>query len=120
MITRNNINEIYRKYKNRPASTDDLDIALLFDETALHHDIMIEPDDNTISFGSIDANSPFHTLPLDRINAILGFDEWVALVMPSSILFLNKKSPKVAIDIKPAKQSFGDRMSKLFGMPVAC
>lgn len=120
MITRDNINEIYRKYKNTPESIDELNIATLFDETALHHDIMISPEDNTISFGSIESNSPFHTLALDRINAILGFDEWVAIVMHSSILFLNRKSPKVAIDLKVEKPSLSQRISDMFRSSVAC
>ncbi|MCH5219986.1 MAG: hypothetical protein J1F20_05385 [Muribaculaceae bacterium] len=120
MITRDNINEIYRKYKNTPESIDELDLATLFDETAIHHDIMIDPEDNTITFGSIDPKSPFHTLPLDRINAILGFEEWVAVVMHSSILFLNRKNSKVVIDIKPVHQSFGDRISRMFRSPIAC
>ena len=120
MITRQNINEIYRKYKKQPASVDELNISTLFDETAIHHDIMIDPEDNTLTIGSIDAASPFHTIPLDRINAILGFDEWVAIVMHSSIIFLNRKSPKVAIDIKPVRAGLGDRLSDLFRSSLAC
>lgn len=120
MITRENINEIYRKYKKTPASVDELNIATLFDETAIHHDIMIDPENNTISFGSIDTASPFHTLPLDRINAILGFDEWVAIVTGSSIVFLNRKSPKVVVDIKPIEATFSQKLSKIFRAPVAC
>lgn len=120
MITRDNIKEIYRKYNNAPASIDELDMATLFDETAINHDVMVDLDDNTLTIGSIDAKSPFHTLSLERINAILGFDEWVAIVMPASIIFLNRKSNKVAIDIKPIQPSLGERFSKIFRAPVAC
>lgn len=120
MITRENINEIYRKYKTTPESVDELNIAALFDDTAIHHDIMIDPEDNTITFGSIDPKSPFHTLALNRINAIVEFEEWIAVVMHSSILFLNRKNSKVVIDIKPVSQSLGDRISKLFKAPIAC
>ena len=120
MITSKNIEEIYRKYKKAPASVDELDFATLFDETALHHDIMIDPETNTITFGSIDEKSPFHTLPLNRINAILGFDEWVAVVMHSSIIFLNRKNDKVYIDIRPIRKSFGERITDMFHTPIAC
>lgn len=120
MITGKNIEEIYRKYKNTPASIDELDIAALFDQTAIHHDIMIDPEDNTISFGSIDENSPFHTLPLNKINAILGFDEWVAVVMHSSIIFLNRKNSKVYIDIRPVRQNLVEKIGKIFRAPIAC
>lgn len=120
MITRENIKEIYRKYKNAPSSIDELDIATLFDETAIHHDIMIDPEENTLTIGSIDTKSLFHTLPLDRIYAILGFEEWVAIVMHSSIIFLNRNNSKVAIDIKEIRPTMGERISKIFRAPVAC
>lgn len=120
MITRENIKEIYRKYKNTPESVDDLNFSALFDETAIHHDIMIDPVENTITFGSIDKNSPFHTLPLNRINAILGFDEWVAVVMHSAILFLNRKNQKVVVDIKMTQPSIGERLTQMFRSPIAC
>lgn len=120
MITAKNIEEIYRKFKKAPDSIDELNIAALFDETAIHHDIMIDPEDNTITFGSIDEKSPFHTLPLNKVNAILGFDEWVAVVMPSSIIFLNRKSDKVYIDIRPIRESFAQRVSNVFRTSMAC
>lgn len=120
MITRENINEIYRKYKKAPASVDDLNIAALFDQTAINHDIMIDPEEGTITFGSIDPASPFHTLPMDRINAILAFDEWVAVVMHSSIVFLNRRNSKVVIDIKPVTRTLGDRLSDIFKSSMAC
>lgn len=120
MITRDNIKEIYRKYKKTPESIDELNIATLFDETAINHDIMIDPEDNTVTFGSIDAKSPFHTLPLDRVNAILGFDEWVAVVLPAAIVFLNRKSPRVVVDIKKEQPTAMDRITRLFRSPVAC
>lgn len=120
MITRDNIKEIYRKYNKAPKSIDELDIATLFDETAIHHDILIDPEDNTMSFGSIDPKSPFHTLPLDRVNAILGFDEWIAVVMPASIVFLNRNSNKVMVDIKTEQPGIMDRLSRMFNSSIAC
>lgn len=120
MITRENINEIYRKYKKAPKSVDELNIATLFDETALHHDIMIDPEENSLTIGSLDAKSPFHTLPLDRINAILGLDEWVAIVLPTSIVFLNRRGPKVTIDVKPVRQTMSNRLTSLFRTSIAC
>lgn len=120
MITRENINEIYRKYKKTPASVDELNIATLFDDTAIYHDIMIDPEENTVTFGSIEPNSPFHTLSLSKINAILAFEEWVAVVMHSSIIFLNRKSPKVVVDIKPMSQTLGDKISNFFRTSIAC
>lgn len=120
MLTRDNINEIYRKYKKAPASIDELDLATLFDETAINHDILVDPDENTITFGSIETTSPFHTLGLSRINAILGFEEWIAIVLPAAIVFLNRTSPKVAIDIKSSTTGLAKRITRLFGASIAC
>jgi len=120
MLTRDNINEIYRKYSKAPASIDDLDIATLFDETAIHHDILIDPEGNTMTFGSIEPESPFHILCLDRINAILGFEEWVAVVLPAAIVFLNRTSPKVTIDIKNSTSGLAKRITRIFGSSIAC
>lgn len=63
MLTRENISEIYRKFRKAPAGIDQLDIAVLFDETAIHHDILIDPETNTLTIGSIEPMSPFHSLP---------------------------------------------------------
>ena len=120
MITRENINEIYRKFRKAPASVDDLNIAALFDETAIHHDIMIDPEENTITFGSVEEGSPFKTIDLKRVHAILAFDEWVAIVMHSSILFLNRQSPRTAIDIKPVERTLTERIGSLFRTSMAC
>lgn len=120
MISRENIKEIYRKYKNAPKSIDELDIATLFDETAIHHDILVDPEENILTIGSIDPKSLFHTLPLDRINAIIGFEEWVAIVLHSSIIFLNRNNQKVAIDIKEVRPTMSERISNLFRAPIAC
>lgn len=120
MITRDNIREVYKNYKKTPKSVDDLNIALLFDDTALHHNLMIDPDTAELEIGSIDPSSPFHTIPLNRVHAIIPFEEWVAIVLHSSIIFLNRKNSKVAIDIKEIEPTFSDRVKKIFRAPIAC
>lgn len=120
MITRDNIREVYKTYKKTPKSVDDLNIALLFDDTAIHHDLLIDADTEELTIGSIDARSPFHTIPLSRVNAIIPFEEWVAIVLHSSIIFLNRRNSKVAIDIKEIEPSFSDRVKNIFRAPIAC
>lgn len=114
MITRQVIQTLYRKYAKRPASPDCLDMPLLFD-CAGHHDIIIDMDGPTdmLIINSIDPASPFHAIPLNRIHAIVPFEEWVAIVMHSSVIFLNRKSSKVSVDIRMDEPSI---MGKLKGM----
>ena len=73
----------------------------------------VDIDDNMraeLVIGSIDEKSPFHRLPMHRIHAIVPFEEWVAIVMHSSIIFLNKKDNRVSVNLKPVGDSFIDRL----------
>lgn len=115
MITQQLIKTLYKKYSKAPKSVDALNVALLFDYGAKHHNLFIDPDTDTLTIGSIDPMSPFHTISLRRIHAIVPFEEWVALVMHSSIIFLNRKSPKVAVDIKPVSDGFLSRLRSALG-----
>lgn len=115
MITRELINTLYKKYKKAPKSLDLLNLALLFEHAAEHHDIFINPETQELTIGSIDPSSPFHTIYVTRINAIVPFEEWIAIVMHSSIIFLNRKSNKVAVDIKALSPSLMDRLRGITG-----
>ena len=108
MITREVIDTLYKKYSKAPSS---LDMPLLFDYAAEHHNITIDMDGpvDFMIINSIDPASPFHKIPLARIHAIVPFEEWIAIVLHSSIIFLSRKSPKSSIHIKPAKLSIIDR-----------
>lgn len=114
MITKEVINTIYKKYPNRAKSIDSLDIALLFDSVGLLHDINVDLDANRLIIGSIDQKSIFRSIPLTHIHAIIPFDEWVGIVLHSTIIFLNRSNTKVSIHLKPATQSFGDRLRSVF------
>ena len=110
MITRQIIDTLYKKYKKAPKSIDMLNLAMLFDYAAHHHNIYIDPETEELTIKSIDEKSPFHTLSIKRINAIVPFEEWVAIVMPASIVFLNRKNSKVAVDIKAVRSTLMDRL----------
>ncbi len=100
MITRENIERIYASYPHRPESIDMLDLALLFDNASEYHGVYIDPDSRQLIISSIDAQSPFHAIPLNVIHAIIPFEEWLAVVLGASIIFLNRTSSETAIDIR--------------------
>ncbi|MDE6304516.1 MAG: hypothetical protein K2M01_06805 [Paramuribaculum sp.] len=108
MITKKVIEAIYKKYDKRPASPYDLNIGLLFSVEMDPHCINI--DGNNITIDSISPDSPFHSLALNHINAILEFDREVAIVLPTSIVFLHKDSPNVNVHINMPKPSKWERL----------
>lgn len=114
MITAEVIDTLYKKYRKLPKSPDCLDMPLLFDNIGELHKIVIDPDTEEVVIGSIDQQSPFHRLPLRHVNAIVPFDEWVALVLHSSIVFLNKKSSKVSVHVKPYNPTVWERVKWMF------
>lgn len=119
MINQQVIDTLYRQYAKLPKSLDCLDMPLLFDSAGALHDISVDMDDDMnadLVIGSIDPTSPFHRLPMHRIHAIVPFENWVAIVMHSSIIFLNKKERKVSIHLKPLKDSFVDRLRRRFSL----
>lgn len=118
MITEKVINQLYKTYKNRPASPDELDIALLFENLIEHHEIAIDDFGNLLIY-SIPASSPFHRIALKRIHAIVEFEHKVAIVLHSSIIFLNKHDSKSHIHIRASQPSVLDRIRNRFQMNVA-
>lgn len=104
MITKKVIDELYHKYRKRPESVDALDIPLLFEHASEQHDIQIDDEGNLV-IGSIDPRSPFRQLPLRNIHGISHFDDSLAIVLHSSILFLNKKDAGVNVHIRAEQPS---------------
>lgn len=111
MITEKVINSLYSTYKNKPASADDLDIGLLFENLIENHDVEIDDQANLV-INSIPKESPLHKIALKRIHGIVEFEHKIAIVMHSSILFLNKFDGHSQLHIKPIKASVLD---KIFG-----
>lgn len=114
MITKQVINTLYKKYSKLPKSPDCLDFALLFDYVAERHNITIDLENDCLIIRSLDPSSIFHKIPLSRIHAIVPFEEWVAIVLHSSIIFLNKKSSKVSVHIKMPKPTLWERLKGIF------
>lgn len=112
MITKSVIEEIYKRYRKRPKSIEDLDVGLLFE--GVHPDHGVEIDGDSLKVGSVPEQSPFHEIPMSAICAIVNFEGHVAVVMHSSILFLNKENSGVSVHIKPYRPSIFARLRGLF------
>ena len=95
MIHKKVIDAIYKKFKSRPASPDELDIPLLFEKLVI---------------GSIDQGSLLHSIPVSHIHAIIDFDEAVAVVLHSSIIFLSKEDGSAHVHVKDISAGLFDRL----------
>ncbi|MCM1033166.1 MAG: hypothetical protein NC405_05355 [Odoribacter sp.] len=114
MITKEVIKTLYKKYPRRAKSFDDLDIALLFETVGEIHNINIDIDTNMLTVGSIDAKSIFHSIPLTHVHAFVPFEEWTAIVLHSSIIFLNRNNTTVSVHLKPISPTISDRLRDMF------
>lgn len=108
MITQDVIKEIYKKYSKRPSSIDDLNMPPLFESVHPAHGISI--DDDRMIIRSLPQNSIFHSIPLKNINAIVEFEDVVAIVLHSSIIFLNKEDNRSFVHFKPLEPSIWDKL----------
>ena len=111
MINKEVIQELYDKFPKRPASPDELDIDLLFMYLMDNHDFYIDDDGNLV-INSIAPNSPFPSIPLSHIHKIVDFENSIARVLHSAIVFLNKNDSKVNIHIRTSKPSLWNRIRR--------
>lgn len=109
MIDNKTIQELYKKFNRRPSSPVDLDIELLFLYLMDNHNFYIDDNGNLV-IGSIAPSSPFHSIPLAHIHKIVEFEDEIALVLHSSIIFLNKNNSKVHIHIRTHKPTLLDKI----------
>ncbi len=108
MIQKKVIDAIYKKYKKRPASPDELDIPLLFEK--LPFEANIEIDGNDLIINTVEASSPFHSIPIGNIHAIVEFDEAIAIVLRASIIFLSKDDGSAHVHLKAVGDSLLERL----------
>ena len=98
MITRIEIERLYKNYCKCPACADDLNIELLFEIPIEYHDIQIDDNANLL-LNSLPVSSPLRKIALRHINAIVDIERWIAIILRYSILFLSKCSTEVYIHI---------------------
>lgn len=113
MITREVIKNIYLKYPRRAKSADCLDFAMLFESVGELHNITVDPESCTLTIGSLEPRSILHNIPLTHIHAFVPFEEWTALVLHSTIVFLNRRKPTVSVHLKEESASLAQRLRNI-------
>lgn len=110
MITAEVIDSIYKQYPKRATSIDELDFASLFEKAAAYHNLSVDPESEELIIGSISKSSPFGTISLKNVHAFIPFENWVAVVLHSSIIFLSAKDNKVSVHLKNESPSLWDKL----------
>lgn len=111
MISQKAIQYLYKEYDERPESPDCLDFNVLFSIPNEYHNISIN--EENIEIGNISPASPFRTISLRHINAIVNLEENIAIVLNNSIIFLSKLSKNISIDIKRRSPSVIEKIKQL-------
>lgn len=113
MITRSVIHEIYRQCSKRPGCADDIDVALLFDPNiSAYHSIYIDNSARAIVIADMGAESMMRSIPLDHVFGIIPFERWVAIVLRSAILFIDKTSPQLSMHLAPERPGLWQRLAR--------
>ncbi|WP_289157482.1 hypothetical protein [uncultured Muribaculum sp.] len=115
MITKKVIDELYARYRKPPHGIENLDIGLLFEYASDHHNITID-ENGSLVIKSIDSRSPFHKFPLANIHGLTHFEDVVAIVLHSSIIFLNKHDHGVNVHLQLEGPTLWERMKLKLGM----
>lgn len=104
MITTKVIKELYKRYRRPASSREELGMELLLEQVGRCHGLSVDNDgaNEILTINSVSAASPFHSIPIGHVCAVVPFDEWVAIVLPSSIIFLCRENDDVRINLKKA------------------
>lgn len=100
------IRALYKRFSRRPSTLDERQLHLLAD--FIVDERGLELDDDRLVFTGMAAMSPFREIPLDHINGVADLGKLLAIVLHSSIIFLNKETLAASVHLKAP--SFGSRL----------
>ena len=112
MVNRKVIDELYRKFRRMPKKGQPQMIDTLISTVGEMHKLSI--DNGFLVIGTLDPMSPFRRIMLSRIHGVAVFEKSVAIVLPHSIMFLNRKDEGVNIHFKPNPTTVWDKMKWWF------
>ncbi len=100
------IRSLYKRFSRRPSTLDERQLHLLADFIVEQRGL--ELDDDRLIFTEMEPLSPFREIRLDNINGVADLGKLLAIVMHSSIIFLNKETLAATVHLKPP--TFADRL----------
>lgn len=111
MITDKVIKEIYKSYKKTCKNQQELQLPHFLEILKQHHNLT--ENDMEIVVNDLDEFNPFRRFLKRSIHGVLDFDNIIAFVFRSHILFFGKENNQIRVHMKPEepKSLFG----RLFG-----
>lgn len=108
MITKQVIDSLYKKYRRIPRRLDDRNLGLLIDYALDHDSVTVEGD--RLIFNQLNDLSPFREIEIERIHGVVNFADVIAVVLHSSIIFLNKETGAASVHVKLNPTSLRDKL----------
>lgn len=112
MITKKHITELYKKHIINPNKPNRIELEMFGNKCVSQHSITIE--NKNLIINSVDCDSPFHELPLQNIAGIEDLENYIAIILRNSILFLDKNSKNIHVHINIEKPSIWERLKYIF------
>lgn len=108
MITKQVIESLYKKYRNMPKRETERNLDVIRRFASEHPAMDIEGD--TVTLYNVDPTSPFSEINLNNVHACVEFDDCLAIVMHSSIIFLMKADGAPHVHIKDQPDGIVDKL----------
>lgn len=89
MITNDTIQRLYSTYATAPELFEERGLSRLMDYAFDTEAISFDGDH--IVFNTIEQDSPLHSVEIERIHGAEEIDSWLAVVLPSAIIFLDRR-----------------------------
>ncbi|MDE6491485.1 MAG: hypothetical protein K2L49_10045 [Muribaculaceae bacterium] len=112
MITRQIIEALYKKYRRMPKSKAERNLDLLHNFAA--ENVAVDIEEGKLILYNIDPMSPFNEIRLDNIYGVVDFDDCIAVVLHSSIVFIMKSDASVHVHIKVNPPTFTEKLKWWF------
>lgn len=104
------IKSLYKRFRRRTSSLDQRRLDLLCDNIIDRRGL--ELNDDRIVFSAMPANAPLRSIRLDHIRGVAEVEQYLAIVLHSSIIFFNRATLQIAVHIKPP--TLLERVTNLF------
>lgn len=98
------IDGLYKRFPRRPATLDERNLRLLADYIV--EDRGVSLCDDRIVFTEMSADSPFREILLENIHGVADLGNMLAVVLHSSIIFLDCRTLEAFVHVKPAENFF--------------
>lgn len=91
--------DLYRRFRHRSATLDGRNLHLIADFIVDDRGVTLE--DDSLIFTETPPGSPFRAILLENINGVADLGKLLAIVLHSSIIFLNKETLQTSVHLRP-------------------